>query len=217
MLRFESRQKYEKWKAQKLGVPPAQGAVSETEGASEDKHDGSAVWCHECGREITQLSNFCPHCGNQIRGCPAEDESKDSFGSFSERLVRKLRSAFSLSFVYYGLKSLVRPVIIAFLIYAVVSVFFGGKPFRALSGKVDGALASAAAKAGNNEHEILQAMFTRSRSGICPLLDCLADYADELGFVDRYVTARKAEREKQGENIADSVTKFKKSLESDPE
>jgi hypothetical protein len=179
--------------------------------SSEDK-DGTSACCPECQLKIVRPGNFCPHCGYSLtyQNDPQDDdtcseEPRQSAGL--KTIPGWIKKRFSV--ISYSAKCLMRKAAIVSVIYFIISLLYGGEPFRKMNEGLYDAV-TYAADASYNVSETLSELLTTSRENLCPFVDSLADISDELGVIHSYITAEKIAREKEGEQIAESITKIKK-------
>jgi hypothetical protein len=182
---------------------------------SEDKN-GTCTCCPECQLKIVRPSNFCPHCGysltyqNDSQNDDAHDkEPRQSTGL--KNLLGGIKKRFSSGFLY-STKSLGRKAAVVSVIYFIISLLYGGDPFRKMNEELYEAVTHAA-DASYNISETLSEGLTTCRENLCPFIDSLAEISDDLGVIHNYITAEKKAREKEGEQIAKSITKIKKLYE----
>jgi zinc ribbon protein len=205
MLPFTSREEYDKWKAER------------SKKLSQSSEDEFSTRCFECGKEVVDANNFCPHCGISLRNQNNESGGALQNDKIYRNVLLRIKKEFSPGLIYYRVKRLIRATIICLIAYSVVSLFYGGKPFRKLNEKIYDVFTYAAEKSQNNSHESLSAILVSSREDICSFVDYLACQSDQLGVVDQYISSKKIEREKEGEQIADDLKMNKKLQEEESE
>jgi hypothetical protein len=105
-----------------------------------------------------------------------------------------------------------RKAAIVSVIYFIISLLYGGDPFRKMNEGLYDAV-TYAADASYNISETLSGALTTCRANLCPLVDSLADISDELGVIHNYIVSEKEAREKEGEAVAERILKIKKSYE----
>lgn len=137
--------------------------------------------------------------------------------NFYRKYFSRIRNKFLPGLIHYRIKHLIRTTIICLIVYSIISVFFGGKPFRKLNEKIYDVLTYAAEKSKNNSHESVAEVLLSSREDIHSLVEYLACQSDELGFFDRYISSQKMEMEKKGEQMAEELKKLKKNQEEGSE
>jgi uncharacterized membrane protein YvbJ len=217
MPRFTSRVKYEKWKAERSKKLSQSSNQNDGGSPSKEEKDEFSICCFECGKEIVDASNFCPHCGILLK-----NQNNESSGTLqNEKIYReiflRIRNKLSPGLICYRVKRLIRTTIICLIVYSVISLFFGGKPFRKLNEKIYDVFTYAAEKSQNNSHESLTEVLVSSREDICSLVDYLACQSDELGIFDRYIRSKMMEKEKEGEQIAEALKRIKRIQEEESE
>lgn len=172
--------------------------------------------CPECQLKIIRPGNFCPHCGYSLayQSDSQDDETHNELlrqNTGLKSLLGWIKKRFSSGFLY-STKSLIRKAAVVSVIYFIISLLYGGDPFRKMNEGIYGA-ATYAADASYNISETLSGLLTTCRENLCPFVDSLADISDELGVIHNFITAEKKAREKEGEQIAESITKIKKLYE----
>lgn len=217
MPRFTSRVKYEKWKAERSKKLSQSSNQNDGGSPSKEKKDEFSICCFECGKEIVDASNFCPHCGILLKNQNNESSGILQNEKIYHKIFLRIRNTFSPGLIYYRVKRLLRTTIICLIVYSVISLFFGGKPFRKLNEKIYDMFTYAAEKSQNNSHESLKAVLVSSREDICSLVDYLACQSDELGIFDRYINSKIMEKEKEGEQIAEALKRIKSIQEEESE
>jgi|WetSurMetagenome_2_1015567.scaffolds.fasta_scaffold611264_1 hypothetical protein len=217
MPRFTSRAKYEKWKAERSKKLSQSSNETDGSSSSKDEKDEFSICCLECGKEIVDASNFCPHCGILLKYQNNESDDTLQNEQIYCNIFLRIRNWFSPGLIYCRVKRLIRTIIICLVVYSVVSLFFGGKPFRKLNEKIYDVFTYAAEKSQNNGHESLTAVLVSSREDICSLVDYLAFQSDELGIIDQYISSKMMEKEKEGEQIAEALKRIKKIQEEESE
>jgi uncharacterized membrane protein YvbJ len=217
MPRFTSRVKYEKWKAERS--KQLSQSNNETDGSSLSKEEKEefSFCCLECGKEIVDASNFCPHCGILLKNQNNESDGTLQNEHIFRTIFLRIRNWFSPGLLYCRVKRLIRTTIICLIVYSVVSLFFGGKPFRKLNEKIYDVFTYAVEKSQNNSHESLTAVLVSSRDDIFSFVDYLACQSDELGIFDQYISSKMMEKEKKGEQIAEALKRIKKIQEEESE
>jgi hypothetical protein len=217
MPRFTSRVKYEKWKAERSKKFSQSGKENEGGRASKEEKEESSVCCLECGQEIVHASNFCPHCGNLLKNQDNESSGTLQHEKNYRNILLRIGNAFSPGLIYHRGKRLIRTTIICLIAYSIISLFFGGKPFRKLNEKIYDVFTYAAEKSQNNSHESITAVLVSSREDICSLVDYLAWQSDELGIFDHYISSKMMEKEKEGDQIAEALKRIKRIQEEESE
>jgi hypothetical protein len=217
MPRFTSRVKYEKWKAERSKKLSPSRNENDGNRPSKEEKDEFSICCLECGKEIVDASNFCPHCGILLKNQHNESSGTLQNENIYHKFFLRIRNTFSPGLIYYRVKRLMRTTIICLIVYSVISLFFGGKLFRKLNEKIYDVFTHAAEKSQNNSHESLKAVIVSSREDICSLVDYLACQSDELGILDRYISSKMMEREKEGERIAEALKRSNKIQEKESE
>lgn len=114
MLPITSREEYEKWKAER------------SKKLSQLNEDEFHTRCFECGNEIVDANNFCPHCGIPLKNQNYESGGELQNEKIYRKIVSKIRNKFSPGLIYYRVKRLIRTTIICLIAYSVVSLFYGG-------------------------------------------------------------------------------------------
>ena len=86
MPRFRSRVKYEKWKTDRSKkLSPSSNENDGGIPSKEEKWEFN-ICCLECGKEIVDASNFCPHCGILLN-----NQDNESGGTLqNEKICRKI-------------------------------------------------------------------------------------------------------------------------------
>lgn len=217
MPRFRSRVTYEKWKAERSKKLSRSGNETDGSRSSKEEKDDFSICCLECGKEIVDASNFCPHCGILLKNQDNESDGTLQNEHIFRTIFFRIRNWFSPGLLYCRVKRLIRTTIICLIVYSVVSLFFGGKPFRKLNEILYDVFTYAAEKSQNSSHESLEAVLVSSRDDICSLVDYLASQSDELGIIDRYISSTMLEKEKEGEQIAETLKRIKKIQEEEME
>jgi hypothetical protein len=217
MPRFTSRVKYEKWKAERAKKFSQSGNENEGGRASKEEKEKFSICCLECGKEIVDASNFCPHCGILLKNQDNESSDTLQHEKICRNILLRIRNTFSPGLMYCRVKRLIRTTVICLIVYSVISLFYGGKPLRKLNEKIYDMFTYAAEKSHNNNHESLTAVLVSSRDDICSLIDYLALQSDDLGIIDRYVSSKMMEKEKEGEHMAEILKKMKKIQEDESE
>jgi|WetSurMetagenome_2_1015567.scaffolds.fasta_scaffold180528_2 hypothetical protein len=182
---------------------------------SEDKK-GTYSCCPECQIKIIRPGNFCPHCGHSLtyqndsqNDATHNEEPRQSTGFKNfPGWIKKRFSGFS-----YSTKSLTRKAAIVSAIYFIISLLYGGDPFRKLNERFYDAV-TYASDASYSISETLSGVLIACRENLCPFVDSLADISDELGVIHTYIASEKTAREKEGEAIAESIIRANKSYES---
>lgn len=214
MPHFTSREKWRAERSKKLSQ-----SSNENDGGKPSKEEKNefSTCCFECRKKIVDAHNFCPHCGISL-----VNQNNESGGELqNENIYRKyfsrIRNQFLPGLIHYRVKRLIRTTIICLIIYSVISLFFGGKPFRKLNEKIYDVFTYAAEKSQNNSHESLEAVLVSSREDIHSLVEYLACQSDELGLFDRYISSQKIKMEKKGEQMAEELKRLKKIQEEGSE
>jgi len=217
MPRFTSRVKYEKWKAERAKKLSQSSNENDGGRPSKEEKEEFSICCLECGKEIIDASNFCPHCGILLKNQDNESSGTLQNEKIYRNIFLRIRNWFSPGSIYNGVKRLIRTTIVCLIAYSVISLFFGGKPFRKLNEKIYGVFTYAAEKSQNNSHESLTAVLVSSREDICAFVDYLACQSDELGIFDQYISSKIMEKEKEGDQIAETLKRIKKIQEEESE
>jgi hypothetical protein len=210
MPSFTSREKYDKWKADRA-KKLSQSATENDEGnrSREEKGNFSAR-CTECGTKIVDADKFCPHCKISLEDQDSEPGGELQHDKIYRKAYLRIKKEFSPGLIYDRTRRLIRTAIICLIVYSVISLFYGGKLFRKLNEKMYDGLTYAAEMSQNSNLESLSAIMVSSREEICSLADYLASQSDRLGIVDQYISSKKMEREREGAQIADDLKMIKK-------
>lgn len=217
MSRFTSREKYLKWKA--VRSEKLSQSSNENDGGKplKEEKDEVRACCFECGKEMLDAHNFCPHCGISLVSQNNESKGELRNENTYRRYFSRIRKKISPGLVYYRAKRLIRTSIICLIVYSIFSLFFGGKPFRKLDENIYDLFTYAAEKAKNYSHESLEAVLVSSRENIHSLVEYLACQSDELGLFDRFISSQKMEIEKRADQAAEELKRLKEIKEEGTE
>ncbi len=213
---FTSREKYDKWKADRAKKLSQSGTNNDEGKRSREEKDNFSARCIECGTKIVAASNFCPHCGLSLKNQNNESGFELQNDNFCRNIFSRIGKKFSPDLIYHRVKGLIQTTMIFLIVYLVISLFFGGKLFRTLNDKIYDVFTYAADKSQRNGYESVKAVLVGTGENIFSLLDYLARQSDELGILDRYITSIKMEKRREGEQIAEGLKRLKKSQEEDP-
>jgi len=216
MSRFTSREKYDKWKADRAKKLSQSGPNNDEGKRSGEEEGNSSARCNECGTKMVDAGNFCPHCGLSLKDRDDESGFELQNCSFCRNIFSRIGKKLSPDLIYHRVKGLVRTTVIVLIVYSVISLFFGGKLFRTLNDNIYDVFTYAADKSERNGYESVKTVLAGTGGNIYSFFDYLARQSDELGILDRYITSIKTERAREGEQIADGLKRLKEAQEAEP-
>ncbi len=188
----------------------------------------SEVFCPKCARSLVEQINYCPHCGYSFMGASfiagnddttniverAPSHIKNSLFHIPTDLVKKLLLGKIRGFIVGGAlwgmaKIIVRYAVVFFMTSLLISVLYGGDWVRWFNAQAYDFFTRGAEKMEGEDCISSASLLVNWRDGISGWSDEMAERADSIGVIKKYIELKKEEKEREGEKTAEEIRKLK--------